>query len=836
MPGQIDPLRSEVHASGRRPALLLVICFIVGIALHARLPHYPQTWLATIVVLGICAAVFFHLPRLSGSLLMLALICSGVAIAQIEAFYYPANHISAYATDDPRLAWLELHIDHEPRVLSDPFSAHPLPPKQVVTASVTRVKTWQGWVDCSGEMLVQIAQPHPRLAINQIVRVIGTLERPAPAMNPGQFNWAGYYREQRILTSLHIAQAQNITILSTTRAGPLDYLRAKSRELLAAGFTSDRSLDYALLRALLLGDKDPELRDIQEQFRKTGTSHHLSISGMHVAVLGAFVYGICRLLRLRPRWALSIGLIFTIVYGLVALPSPPVVRSVLLCVFFGVGVLLRRTRDPIQLLALSVFAMLIYHPLDLYNAGFQLSFGTVLALMVFSRRFIETMRKGRAEEPFDPRRKRTLMKRITNRMHNGFTDTFYLGVLAWAVSMPLIAFHFNTINPWAIVCGIILAPFVFVSLIGGLAKLVLTLLWPSMAGTWALMAAFPISLMRGVLAWLAKLPGADFPMPSIPIWGLLVIYAMFFLVLLPTSKPKWRIALRFAPVTACCLAVVLPFRYVQSAVAPEELKLTLLSLGAGQCAVVDTPSGHTIVIDAGSSSMPDPLGKCVAPYLRATQHTSIDSMLLTHSDYDHISAAGAIAQMYEVREVFTASRFREHARGNPPAENLLRTLDALDLPPRIVQPGQHIPLGRGAELEILWPPPTGAELSSNDSAVVAQLRYAGRSILITGDIQDAAETGLLKSPESVRADVLIAPHHGSSESTTADFVRAVNPSIIISSNDRSLTGKQKRFEHLVGNAQLLRTNRCGAITIHITKDGGVRVEPFINAPSEATSR
>jgi hypothetical protein len=66
-------------------------------------------------------------------------------------------------------------------------------------------------------------------------------------------------------------------------------------------------------------------------------------------------------------------------------------------------------------------------------------------------------------------------------------------------------------------------------------------------------------------------------------------------------------------------------------------------------------------------------------------------------------------------------------------------------------------------------------------------------------------------------------------------VHAVNPSIIISSNDRTLTGKQKRFEHLVGNAQLLRTNRCGAITIHITKDGGIRAEPFLVPAPEAAS-
>src|SRR5439155_8138645 len=222
MPGTAQPARRDVSASARRPALGVAMCFILGIALHGMLPPYPQIWLILAGVLGIIGTVMFHRPRFCATILVLALIGAGVAIAQIEAFYYPANHISAYATDDPRLAWLELQIDHEPRVLSDPFSAHPLPPKQVVTASVKRVKTWNGWADCSGDMLVQIAQPHPQLALNQRVRVLGLLERPAPAMNPGQFNWADYYREQRILTSLHITEAHNITIVETTRTGPID--------------------------------------------------------------------------------------------------------------------------------------------------------------------------------------------------------------------------------------------------------------------------------------------------------------------------------------------------------------------------------------------------------------------------------------------------------------------------------------------------------------------------------------------------------------------------------------------------------------------------------------
>src|SRR5262249_20642238 len=151
---------------------------------------------------------------------------------------------------------------------------------------VTRVRTWDGWRDSAGKILVQIAQPHPRLQIGQCVRVLGMLERPAPANNPGQFDWAEYYRDQRVLSSIHISSASAIDILGQGNLRPFEFIRQPARRLLVAGFSADRSLDHALLRALLLGDNDPELRDVQEQFRKTGTSHHLSISGMHVAVLG----------------------------------------------------------------------------------------------------------------------------------------------------------------------------------------------------------------------------------------------------------------------------------------------------------------------------------------------------------------------------------------------------------------------------------------------------------------------------------------------------------------------------------------------------------------------
>jgi len=822
--GDVERETARVGLIPAKPALLAAVCFIGGILLHDRVTCVPLFWGALTFCLAILAAICIDHARIASGSLILSLSTAGIGIAQLEGFYFPRDEISAYTTDTPRLAWMELHIEHEPRILTDPYSKHPLPPKQVATARVTSVKTWDGWKNCTGGILLQIRQPHPRLAAWQRIRVLGKLERPSAATNPGQFDWAHYYRNQRIIASLHIDAASNIQIISEAPPTVPGLIRQQSRRLLASGFAAEDSLDHALLRALVLGDNDPELRDIQEQFRRTGTSHHLSISGLHVAVLAAFVFGICRLLRLRPRTSVLMTSAFIALYGVAALPSPPVVRSVLLGIFVGIGLATGRHRDPVQLLCISVFAMLIYKPLDLFSAGFQLSFGVVLGLIIFTPPLDKWLRNYNASDwPLTRQPTRSTFSMFLDY----FSRAFAAGFVAWIISMPLVAYHFGQVNPWAVVASVVLAPFVFIALIGGFLKIILTLLFPGGAIGWAWLASGPMHLMQTILGWLDRIPGSDFPFPAPPIWLITVFYAFCLMMLLPYRRPKWHLLIRFGPVILCAFALLLPaFRVNANLIPDATLKMTLLSVGAGQCAVIEAPGGKTVLIDAGSTSLTDALRKCIAPFLREKGVTHIDQLLLTHSDYDHISSVGEIAEVYDVREVLCGPRFRAIATENFAADHLLRQLDAMNLPPRIISTGERIPLSRDAEIEVIASP-KDPNLSSNDSGIVCRIHYAGRSILFTGDIQEVGMRTLLRSGQNLRADVLIAPHHGSSEISTSAFIDAINPSTVLSSNDRSLTGKQKRLDALLKDRTLLRTNECGAITVTIHVDGRMQVERFL---------
>lgn len=810
---------------------------MLGVALHAHLPPHPTFWLLAATAALAVAVVWAENAVRASAALLIATALVAVALAQVEAFRFRADHIAHFARASPRLAQLELNLNRPPRVIGDPFSVgRALPPKQVCVARVTGVKTWDGWRPASGDILVQIDQPHPRLAAHQRVRVLGMLQRPSPAMNPGQFDWEGYYREQRVLCSIGIDHAENIQILFDTPASALTRLREQARRLLALGFDAGRSLDHALLRALLLGDHDPELRDVQDQFRRTGTSHHLAISGLHIAVLGGVVLGVCRALRLSPRASAWLALAFVVCYGVTALPSPPVVRSVLMCTAFTVGILGRRSVDALQMLALSVLAMLIYHPLDLFNAGFQLSFGTVLGLILFTPAVARWLLRDDPDfAVLRSFRRLTPRQRAWDAARRFGLKTLAAAGVAWVVSAPIVALHFEQLNPWAIAGSVLLAPFVFVALVGGLLKVVLTALLPAAAPVWAELSALPIEAMRDVVDALARLPGADVPLPAPPKWSVCVFYGALALPLLPFASTLARRALTATATAAGGLALILPFVGGFRAPDPvrpvtDEVSLTVLAVGAGQCVVIAPPRGPLVMVDCGSNSLRDPLRRCVAPFVRRLGRWSVGRIILSHGDYDHISAVADVAAAYGVGEIITGPHFRRHAEGNPPAERLLEFFEQTDRTVLELVPGNRLNIGGGAVLEVLWPPPGERGLSSNDSGLVLRLRYAGRSVLLPADLQSAGLRGLLALPESVetlRADVLVAPHHGSYEDATAAFVRAVRPTHVLSSDDRTPTLKQLDFEPAVGDGvRLLRTHRDGSITVRITRRGELSVRAY----------
>jgi competence protein ComEC len=815
----------------RRPLVGVAVCLILGIIAHDHVLIQPALYLSLAGLCSVASLVALRWERIGSILLAVGLFFAGIAGGQLRHFYFSTHEIGSYTRAEPRLVRVVLRIDNPPQIKANSQPSHNAStPKQTFSATALWILHRDGWSACDGTVRVRLNKPHPRLTAGQTIEALGFLSSPLPPANPGQYDWATHYRLQRALATVSVAEVDNVQILSDGRFSILRWLRQFVRSALSKGFSADRSLDHALLRALVLGDGDPELRDIQDDFLRTGTSHHLSISGMHVAVLGGFVFLLCRLLFFPPGRSAWIGMGFVILYGLVTIPSPPVVRSVLLCLAFGIGVVAGRRLDSIQLLAASILIMLIWQPMDLFNAGFQLSFGTVLGLMIFTTPLTGWMaRKHPLEEiaaPLQPPRSPAEQLIQTARHH--LRAALSAGLVAWAVSLPLIAWHFRQLNPWAIAASILLALPVFAAMVGGLLKIVLTMMLPGMAGLWAAAAAGPVFLMHQMVHLLSQLPGSDVVLPAIPIWLILLYYILILLPLLVRDIQPLKKIKRWSPIAALSLILILPLGGLSSPHPPDKhLRMTLLSVGAGQCAVLELPSGKVILIDAGSSSIADLYRDCLDPFLRHRRIGRIDQVFISHANGDHFSAVEDLCRHRAVGEVLMTTQFRRQSHGNGPAESMLQSLWQNRISTGMVRAGDRIQLEPDVTLESFWPPDDPA-LDENESSMVLRLHYAGKTILFTGDIQSAAQRQLLLNPLPLASDLLIAPHHGSAEPTTVDLLSAIHPLAILSSNDHTLTRKQRRFDQLANPIPLYRTNDRGAITVTILDTGELRIESFLN--------
>jgi competence protein ComEC len=816
----------------RRPALPAILLFIVGIAAHHSLPVSPLVWLVMIAFLLICAIVWRRRPVLSSPAIGLAILLSGACTAQLADFRFPTNDIGLFASDEPRLAWVEGQVSDEPRIIESAPFGRLLPEKQSLVLSVHAVRAWAGWVPATGTLPVSLSPPNWDLASGQVVRLLGRIERPRPAMNPGGFDAAEHDRRQRVLATMHVSRPYDVQIVSraATFMAPITSVRSASRNLLDRGFDVGHASDHALLRALVFGDRERDLQLVQDDFVHSGTTHLLAANGSRIALLAAAIYLLCRVLRLPPDkglWALTI---LVALFGFLTMPAAEAIRPAAACAAVGLGMAGRRTADSLQVLALVALAILVPRPLDLYGAGFQLSFTIVLGLILFTRptlAWVESFEDPdrKVAEAFKPPAR---SRRFLRQVRRAIITSAAMGMIAWAIVIPLAAYHFEQFNPWTVPLGLLLSPLALAALAAGFAKVLLTAICPPLAGTWAAGAAIVASCLRHGVHWAAAAPFCDMAIAQPSIAVTVALYALFPLALVRWPCRRMRLCAGCAPAGGCVIFVLLP---LCTGLAPlhrdrPALRITLLSVGAGQCAVIEPPGGGTVVLDAGSATITDPLRTCIEPFLRHEQRRSIDAIYLSHGDYDHISAARDMVTAYRVREVVTSPYFRLHAKESKPCGALLASLERAGRPPRLIQEGEHLEWSKDVQVEVLWPPPHG-NYNSNNAGLVLRIVCAGRSILFPADIQEPAERELLKSPEKLKSDILIAPHHGSAEPTTSRFVAAVNPKVILISSDGRLTKKQRTFDRSERGWPIYRTSQYGAIAVEVAHDGAIHVQPFL---------
>lgn len=568
--------------------------------------------------------------------------------------------------------------------------------------------------------------------------------------------------------------------------GPLDRWRNRVAARLDRHFGSDGPM----VRALLIADTRGLDHGIRERYADAGLVHMLSISGLHVAIVGGALLLLVGVLRMPRRLGVLLAIGVIALYVLAIGAPPPALRSATLFAVTQGARLWQRPVSPWGSFALGALLPLL-DPRTVLDLGWQLSVGGYAAIIVAGR-------VGRRLSEAWPGWARGLAKDLT------------AGALSTLATAPLVAWHFGRLSLVAPLSNLVAGP--IIALLQ--PTLFLAMLLPDAFGAALIVdAARPLlRALDAVAATAALLPGAA--MVVAPGWpSLLLALVVVASVLVAGWSPRRREAVSLGA-SALLLLAWLPADASLARRRPM-LELHLLDVGQGDALALRTPRGRWILVDAGRSWASGDAGRgTVVPYVRR-HGGEVSHLILTHPHSDHIGGAASILRALRPRVVHDAGFVAPSA----PYLTLLELADALELRWERVQPGRVLEVD-GVQLEFLAPDSAWAAGldDPNAASAVVRVRFGGIRLLLTGDAERAEEEWLLRhAGDALPADVLKVGHHGSRTSTSEAFVAAVRPRIaLVSVGGGNLYGHpapevMRRLS--AAGATVLRTDQLGAVVL-----------------------
>ncbi len=713
----------------------------------------------------------------------------------------------------------------------------------------------------AGNALVRINHADPTLKLGMHISATGWLTATQAPYNPGDRDYRQVMRQRGIAARLTLPTSGNWHELSTPdtsnaqqQLAPHSYrhvipnawqtgrqsLANAAQHSLAIGMRDDTQR-LAFLETILLGQGAGTLGDLRDDFQRTGLAHLLSISGAHLGILMGIAWIVCRLFIPYPSRAAMIVMALLVLYLLIVPARLPIVRAGIMGGLFCLaGMTGRRTR-PLDIMAIACIIVLVWRPMDLFSAGFQLSFGVVAGLLIWTKSltkrliptaFVELEQASHASSHHPTPHHPTLLIGIWKKSAGYVAG----GIVAFAVAAPMVAYHFQMIAPLSIILTLLALPAVTATLGLGYLKILIGFAWPSLslllAGPLGWTADITTSLVRSASDW----PGSTITLAHAPsalwTWAALMLVAAW----LSGWLAERRITLAVLTVTLLGWMIVSSSprdaRWLTYADKPA-IQITMIAVGDGSCYLVRTgpdgnQPGQTILFDCGSYQLLNIGTESIVPTLRKLGVKHIDQIFLSHADLDHFGASLDILDHLTVGRVMMSAFMLAEARAEP--DSAMRVLvDAIELhgtPIETVHAGWQQNWGT-AKAAILWPTPTWESRRANDTSLVLAVHTDNRRLLLNGDIEQRATEALLTMAstdnlmrEAMDADVTDLPHHGAFIPASPAWLDVVTPKICLQSNAAWRLKRDPWQAPLQSrNIQRYSTARHGMVDIRIMPDG-----------------
>lgn len=660
------------------------------------------------------------------------------------------------------------------------------------------------------------------------IAALARLKAPRNFNNPGGFDYERYLALRGISATAYVRDPQGVTALYPTAGtgwrGWVDVARKRILGLMDRLPSGDAR---GVLKALVLGDRSEISSSSRRCFSRIGISHLLAISGLHIGMVASLSFCLFRAALARFRTVLMAGWLtrgtallslFPVVgYGLLAGMSPSTQRAVIMVTIFLLALFLQRESDAFNTLAVAALVILLTSPTALFYVSFQLSFAAVAVILYLLHRlsWVPKLRSPPA----------TVWKKL------GLLLTVSASALLG--TLPITLYYFNETSLIGLLVNCVMVPLVgFVVVPLGLAAVLFlpiaeTLSWVVLNGA--------VWVMDGCLVLAAAFDRIPFAATKTVTPTLLEIF-LYYLLLWSVLNVRRRPGIQ-ALLALCLLvgAVDAGFWYWQR-FSRQDLRVTVIDVGQGSATLLELPEGPCMLVDGGGfyGTGFDVGERIVAPFLWRKKIATVDTLVLSHPNADHLKGLLFIARHFNV-EAFWSN-------GEPGQSAAYDELKAI-----LSQKGiQVVRLDRrseprylnGVRFDTLYPPrgiveKRGRETwrTANNNSLVLKASHGKISLLFTGDIEHQAERELTAlSCDRLSSQVLVVPHHGSSTSSTAPFLACVDPRVaVVSAGWQNVFGFPHREAirtYSARHCRLLRTDQHGAVTI-VSDGNDLTIDTFL---------
>lgn len=824
---------SQPVATPRRlpcPAVTIAAAFATGIIADRLMNASLWTWLALASGLWCVWVLCLRTQRLHTAATSLLLCVAAIGGAHHHAFWSigDADDISLFADFDRRLVRLSGDVidepEHQPGQPMTEMSIFPPRERTVCRLRCRSIANDGGAIPVTGIVRFEVAGMIP-LLIGDEITVLGWISKPTPPRNPGGFDYAHFLRSKQIraIVSTDHPESVEVTANASSPYSP-GRVRSRIRDSYRRLFHETLSEDAVpVAQSLFLGDRTSLPDDVQQAFRVTGSMHILAISGLHLGVLALLVWCIARLLKIStPNTAL---LLIAIVwcYSFLTNGQASVIRSCILATVFAGSLWLGKGRNSFNSWGLSALIVLWRNPLDLFDVGAQLSFLAVAGIIWCSplaSRLLESSDPIFLAEasPYRDAWRNALRVLLAG---------YIVSLVVWTVTTPLILGTFHVISPVGLLLGTPLNPLVVVTLWAGYLLMWLGLLVPFAATLFGAVLDWGITGLLTVVEHASRWEAGHFYAPGPETAWLLVFYSLLIQCIwspLAKMRRRWTGYLCALWVSAGLIAGVWPQH-------DATLRCTFLSVGHGCAILIDLPNGGRILYDAGSLHDGRRAARAVQAALWNESHPRLDAVLLSHTDVDHYNAMPEILQSIPVGGLACPHAFVDFEQ--PGVEDICGLAAELNIPIRLVERGDRLKIDPQVAMTVLHPAGDAIFESDNESSLVLAIEYAGRRILLTGDVADEGLSRLL-AELPWPCDVMLAPHHGSLPANTTELANWARPRWVIMSQGPSKV--RPKLQEVYGpQTDILSTFAHGAVRVEIDANGDISIETTLQTTDKDVS-